>query len=144
MNQPTRKLIVDVCVYSLVFLFVYTATSKLSRVYIFQVQLERFPWIKHMATVLMWAVPVAELAAAGLLLIRRTRRIGLYLSLALMVIFTLYLALMLGTEKHLPCSCGGVISSMSWGQHLVFNLFFTGVAVLGLVYSPPKLQIYAT
>jgi hypothetical protein len=89
-----------------------------------------------------WAVPVTELAAAGLLLIRRTRRIGLFVSLALMVSFTLYLAFMLGTEKHLPCSCGGVMSAMSWGQHLVFNIFFTIVPIIGLGYSPPKTHTY--
>ena len=144
MNQQTRKLIVDCCVYSLVFLFVYTATSKLFRLNVFQAQLTRFPWIKYGATFIAWAVPLAELAAAGLLLAKRTRRIGLFVSLALMVSFTLYLAFMLGTEKHLPCSCGGVISAMSWGQHLVFNIFFTIVPIIGLIYSPSKTHIYAT
>jgi len=144
MNQQTRKWITDGCAYCLVFLFVYTATSKLFRLNVFQAQLDRFPWIKHMAPVIAWAVPVVELVAAGLLLTRRARRAGLYVSLGLMVLFTLYLAFMLGTEKHLPCSCGGVISAMSWGQHLVFNIFFTGVAIMGLVYSPPKIQFYET
>jgi len=144
MNQQTRKWIADCCVYSLVFLFVYTATSKLSRYEIFQIQLERFPWIKHMAFIIAWVVPAVELAAAVLLLTRRARRAGLYISLALMILFTLYLAFMLGTEKHLPCSCGGVISSMSWGQHLVFNIFFTGIAIMGIVYSPPKIKFYET
>ena len=144
MNQLTRKWITDVCAYSLVFLFVYTATSKFFRLYVFQAQLEKFPWIRHMAPIIAWAVPAVELVAACLLLTRRARRMGLYLSMALMVSFTLYLAFMLGTEKHLPCSCGGVISSMSWRQHLVFNLFFTGIAIMGLVYSPPKIKVYAT
>jgi hypothetical protein len=144
MNQQTRKWIADGCAYSLVFLFVYTATSKLFRLEIFQIQLGKFPWIKNMAPVIAWAVPAVELAAAGLLLTRRARRIGLYISLTLMVLFTLYLAFMLGTEKHLPCSCGGVISSMSWKQHLVFNLFFSVVPIIGLVYSPPKIQFYET
>jgi len=144
MNQQTRKWIADGCAYSLVFLFVYTATSKLSHLYIFQGQLARFPWIMHYAVVLSWAVPVMELAASGLLLASRTRRTGLYVSLGLMISFTLYLAFMLGSQEHLPCSCGGVISSMSWQQHLVFNLFFTGIAIAGLVFSPPKIKFYAT
>lgn len=144
MNQQTRKWVTDGCVYSLVFLFVYTATSKLFRLNVFQAQLTRFPWIQYGATFVAWAVPIVELAASGLLLARRTRRIGLFVSLALMVSFTLYLAFMLGTEKHLPCSCGGVISSMSWQQHLVFNVAFVGIAIMGLVYSSPKIKIYAT
>ncbi|MBN9384405.1 MAG: hypothetical protein J0H74_26870 [Chitinophagaceae bacterium] len=144
MNQQTRKWIADGCIYSLVFLFVYTATSKLFRLNVFEAQLTRFPWIEHIAPVIAWAVPVAELVAAGLLLTRRTRRTGLFVSLVLMTAFTLFIAFMLGTEKHLPCSCGGVISWMNWKQHLVFNIFFTIVPIMGLVYSSPKIQIYAT
>src|SRR5882724_9731308 len=142
MNHKSRKWIADVCAFSLVFLFVYTATSKLFHLNVFQFQLNRYPWIRHVATTLVWAVPVIELAAAGLLLARRVRRIGFYVSFILMMLFTLYLALMLGSEKHLPCSCGGVIAWMSWRQHLVFNLFFIGITIAGLVYSPPKIKFY--
>jgi hypothetical protein len=134
----------DACAFALVFLFVYTATSKLLKHDVFQVQLDRFPWIKHMALFLAWAVPLTELIVAALLLSTRVRKIGFMLSLALMVTFTLYLALMLGTEKHLPCSCGGVISAMTWKQHLVFNIVFTGIALSGLVFSPPKIKFYET
>lgn len=144
MNRSSRKWIADACAFSLVFLFVYTATSKLFQFSVFQFQLDRYPWIRHMATTLVWAVPAIELVAAVLLLARRMRRIGFYVSLALMVLFTVYLALMLGSGEHLPCSCGGVIAWMTWRQHLVFNLFFIGIAAIGLVYSPPKIEIYAT
>jgi len=56
-----------------------------------------------------------------------------------MAILTVYLALMLGTEKHLPCSCGGAIESLTWRQHILFNLFFLALAGLGskLVQSQP-------
>ncbi len=134
----------DICAFALVFLFVYTAASKLSRHDVFLVQLGRFPWIRHMAPLLAWAVPITELIVAALLLSARVRKIGFVLSLVLMVTFTLYLALMLGTEKHLPCSCGGVISAMSWKQHVIFNIFFTGIALSGLVFSPPKIEFYET
>jgi len=134
----------DVCAFALVFLFVYTATSKLFKIDVFQVQLDRFPWIRPMALFLAWAVPIVELVAVVLLLSVRVRRMGFILSLALMTAFTLYLALMLGTEKHLPCSCGGVISALSWKQHLIFNIVFTGIALSGLVFSPPKIEFYET
>ena len=144
MNRTTRKWMADVCAFALVFLFVYTATSKLFKIDVFQVQLDRFPWVRHMALFIAWAVPITELVAAGLLLSGRVRRIGFVLSLALMAAFTLYLALMLGTEKHLPCSCGGVVGWLNWKQHLIFNIFFTGIALSGLVFSPPKIEFYET
>jgi len=144
MNLTTRRRMADVCAFALVFLFVYTATSKLFKIDVFQVQLDRFPWIRPMALFLAWAVPIVELVAVVLLLSVRVRRMGFILSLALMTAFTLYLALMLGTEKHLPCSCGGVISALSWKQHLIFNIVFTGIALSGLVFSPPKIEFYET
>lgn len=144
MNAITRQRMTDACAFALVFLFAYTATSKLTNHDVFQVQLERFPFISHMTMFIAWAVPLAELAAVLLLLSGRVRRMGFILSLALMTAFTLFLALMLGTEKHLPCSCGGVISVMTWKQHLIFNIFFTGIALSGLVFSPPKIKFYET
>ena len=137
-----RKWIADVCAFALVFLFVYTASAKFLRLDIFAAQLERFPWLSPMASLMAWAVPAAEVLVVALLLTGRIRVAGFYAALALMVLFTLYLALMLGSNKHLPCSCGGVISWMTWKQHLVFNLFFIGVALAGLVYSSPKIKFY--
>ena len=140
MNRRQRT--ADVCAFALIFLFVYTASAKLFQWQVFELQLGRFPWIGHLSTLLTWAVPAVELIVAGLLLVGRMRRPGFYAALTLMLVFTLYLALMLGSQKHLPCSCGGVISWMNWQQHLLFNLVFIGIAITGLVYSPPKIQHY--
>jgi hypothetical protein len=136
------KWIVDSCAFALVFLFVYTASAKFLRIDIFAGQLERFPWISPVAKIMAWVVPGVEVIVSALLLTRRARVYGLYAALTLMLVFTTYLALMLGSDKHLPCSCGGVISWMTWKQHLVFNLFFIVVALTGIVYSSPKIKFY--
>jgi len=39
---------------------------------------------------------------------------------------------MLAFAPKLPCSCGGVIQKMTWGQHVIFNLFFTLLALVGI------------
>ncbi|HVU53657.1 MAG TPA: MauE/DoxX family redox-associated membrane protein [Puia sp.] len=137
-----QKWIADICAFALVFLFVYTASSKFLRLDIFAGQLERFPWISPFASLMAWVVPGVEVAVAVLLLTGRIRLLGFSAALGLMLLFTVYLALMLGSDRHLPCSCGGVISWMTWKQHLVFNLFFIGVALAGLVYSSPKIKFY--
>jgi hypothetical protein len=36
---------------------------------------------------------------------------------------------MIAFDPELPCSCGGILQSMNWTQHLIFNIFFT---LLGL------------
>jgi hypothetical protein len=32
----------------------------------------------------------------------------------------------------LPCTCGGVISKMSWPQHVLFNSGFMILAIVGI------------
>ena len=137
-----QKWIADICAYAFVFLFVYTASSKLLRLDVFEFQLTRFPWLSSVITLVAWGVPIVELLVAVALLTGRIRLKGFYAALILMSLFTIYLALMIASGKHLPCSCGGVISWMSWKQHLVFNLCFIGIAIMGLVYSSPKIQFY--
>ena len=141
-TMKKRKWIVDGCAFALVFLFVYTASAKLLRLDVFAGQLERFPWISPVAKIMAWVVPAVEVIVAVLLLTGRVRVAGFYAALGLMLAFTVYLALMLGSDRHLPCSCGGVISWMTWKEHLVFNLFFIAVALTGVVYSSPKIKFY--
>jgi hypothetical protein len=50
-----------------------------------------------------------------------------------MTAFTLYIGYMVSFAEKLPCSCGGVISKMTWNQHLVFNIFFTLLSLLGVI-----------
>lgn len=86
-----------------------------------------------MAEVLVWAVPAVELLTAGLLISTRTRIMGISASITLLVSFTVYIALIkLNFFGHVPCSCGGVISKLSWEQHFVFNIFFIVLSGIAL------------
>jgi hypothetical protein len=113
-----------------VFLFVYTASAKLFEFNSFRDVLFLSPLIGKYAGFYAWAVPIIELIVVGLLLYKRTEKAGTYACFFLMVLFSCYIAYMLLTEKNLPCSCGGVLRSMSWPEHLVFNL---ALALLALV-----------
>jgi hypothetical protein len=50
-----------------------------------------------------------------------------------MLLFTGYIFIMLKYSSYLPCSCGGVLSNMSWKQHFVFNLAFSALALAGIL-----------
>lgn len=76
-------------------------------------------------------LPAFELLTAALLFFPKTRTKGFGLSLIMMSVFTGYIAFMVVFSEKLPCSCGGVLSSMNWTEHLLFNIFFTIVAWLG-------------
>jgi len=45
---------------------------------------------------------------------------------------------MLKVFDRIPCSCGGIIAKLSWGQHLVFNLIFLGLALIGFMFFDKK------
>ncbi|GAB3832852.1 hypothetical protein GCM10028895_51130 [Pontibacter rugosus] len=125
----------------LVVLWVYAAVSKLQEFEAFAVQLLRQPFPDGWAAVLVWALPGVELGAAALLVFRRTRGEGLLVSLGLLLLFTGYVGLAVaGVWEDLPCACGGILNSLGWGEHLVFNLIFTVLAGAGLYMWKKKKQ----
>ena len=115
----------------LVFLFVYAAVSKLANWTTFVSDMNNQPFPSFLKPILVWAVPFTELAIVALLIFDTTRLIGLYASLVLMIAFSFYTAVvLLHFFAYVPCSCGGIIKNLSWGQHLVFNLFIVLIAFI--------------
>lgn len=117
---------------SFILLFVYTAASKFIDYENFRAVIGQSPLITRFAPVLAVVVPVAEIVIALLLVMPRYRRAGLYASFAIMTLFTVYIVVLLTLSEKIPCSCGGVISQMSWTQHLYFNIAFMLLALLGM------------
>ncbi|CAN5415862.1 hypothetical protein BH10BAC2_BH10BAC2_18070 [soil metagenome] len=130
-----RQPIINFISFLLIFLFVYTAISKLMDIHAFEALLKAMPGIQSYAGFIAFAIPVAELMTAILLLLPGTRETGFLCSAFLLLCFTLFLLYMLVTASQLPCSCGGVISSMNWQQHIGFNLFFIVLSVLAFYYQ---------
>lgn len=119
----------------LILLFTYSSISKLINFEGFEYDLNKQPFSNALTPVLAFLIPAVEIALVVLLSFDRTRKTGMYLSLVLMVIFTVYTCLvLLHAFEYVPCSCGGVIGRLTWPQHLVFNLFFVGVSVVGIRY----------
>jgi energy-converting hydrogenase Eha subunit A len=124
---------------ALILLFTYAAVSKLASVSLFRAQLHLQPFSHSFADLLVFAIPAIELIAVALLLADRTRDLGLLISVVLLAAFTITYILVLYAGK-LPCSCGGILSRMSWGAHLVFNCFFlaAGMTALGIRLPPER------
>jgi len=128
-----RNLIIEIISSLLILLFVYTAFSKLLDFTTFKVQLSKSPFINPFASTVAWALPLVEILVAVALTIKRTRLLGLYASLFLMTMFTAYIYTMLHYSYYIPCSCGGVISKLSWTQHLWFNSVFVLLSISGIL-----------
>ena len=94
-----------------------------------------------MATLGSWLITFIELCVALLIAWPKTRLKGLYGALALMLLFTGYTVAILFFAPYTPCSCGGVISLLSWEQHLIFNIVFLLLSVLGTRMSLKKQKI---
>ncbi|HMK25597.1 MAG TPA: MauE/DoxX family redox-associated membrane protein [Chitinophagaceae bacterium] len=135
-----RSLIIEIIGSLLILLFAYTAISKLLDYTAFKYTLSKSPLMDGMSGLVALALPITEGLVAVLLFIPRTRIWGFYSSVALMSVFTLYLAYMINFAPKLPCSCGGVLKQMTWNQHLVFNIFFLAIAVTGLVLERKRVK----
>jgi len=85
---------------------------------------------------LVYLLPVLESLTVLLLIMGRTRTLGMLFSLVLMFLFTGYVGLaLIGVWEKLPCSCGSVIKTLSWKQHFIFNLSFLILSAYGLKKS---------
>lgn len=125
--------IVEIIAALFILLFLYTALIKSFQINSTVNVLQKTPLFSGIAEVAAWGLVIIEHIVAALLFLPRTRKVGLYASLILMIGFTIYIGYMMAFVPDLPCSCGGVISKMSWTQHLFFNLVFVGIALTGVL-----------
>jgi hypothetical protein len=134
--QKYANTIVEIIAAFFITLFIYTAINKLSAISQFQNVLSKSTLIGNMAYPVSWIIPISELVIVVLLFFPATRPAGIYCSLFLMTAFTIYLVYMLAFASWLPCSCGGVLSQMSWKQHILFNISFILLALVAILIRP--------
>lgn len=121
---------------ALILLWVYAAGSKLLNFEQSRMQMLNQVFSHQIANILVWAVPFSELLVSSLLIFIKTRLAGLYASLLLLVSFTVYIGLVMNNVfGRIPCSCGGILSKMTWEQHLVFNMVFILVTSTAILLS---------
>lgn len=130
----TRLLAIEIITYLFVLLFIYTAASKIMTFESFINVLGHSPLIQGHNRLIAWAIVSVEIGISIMLIIPQSRKIGLYGSFSLMTLFTIYLIYMVTSGVQLPCYCGGVVSAMTWTQHVWFNIAITGLAWLGIKF----------
>jgi hypothetical protein len=115
----------------LILLFCYTGITKLINHDLFTIVLGQSELISSMSGPISWTLPLLELGLIILLIVPGLRKAGFMTAFCLLVLFTLYILYMLLFASNLPCSCGGVLKNLSWAEHIVFNVFFAGLAFIG-------------
>lgn len=131
-SELTKERIIIAIRWLCLALFLYTAYAKIVDHTRFLNGLTRVHLISAFAVFISFAVPIAEIIVALLLLIPQTAKTGLYSFIAVMSSFTVYIISAMIWEKNLPCHCGGAIEKLSWGQHIWFNLAFIAIAIFAL------------
>jgi hypothetical protein len=121
-------------------LFTYTAVNKLVAYNFYLFDLKRSPILSRFAIPLSVLVPVSELIVAALIFPNKTKRIGFLGALILMATFTIYVAYVLKFTKERPCTCGGIIRTLSWPNHLIFNIAFLILAIFGFILTKKQVQ----
>ena len=140
-----NNIINDFSRFLIVLLFVYTGSSKLLGYEVFVNQLSQVAFLKGYAGFIAVSLPLLEIAVGLLIAINPRQTYGWWFASVLMTSFTFYVLMMLLSANHLPCTCGGVISSMTWKQHLIFNIFFMCLSWLALYnYYQLKNKIIST
>lgn len=131
-----RKFFVELISFLLMSLFLYAAFSRWFAFWEFKNEIDNQPYSNRLTPWIIYSIPPIEVLITLTLMFERTRKTGLYASLILMSIFSLYtIAVLLKLFAYVPCSCGGIIKHLSWSQHLFLNLFMVAISIAGIVLS---------
>lgn len=135
-----KAFIVDLICFLFILLFIYASVSKLLDYEKFVVELNKSPLLTAFAKWVAIIIPAIEILLAVFLSTNKLRLIGLYGSFSLMVVFTAYIIAITHFAEYIPCSCGGVLQNMTWNQHLVFNIAFILLGIVGVMLHAKKEQ----
>ena len=131
-----------ICRLLLILLWSYVTVAKLSDFEAFTFSLSRQPLPQWSVGIISIGIPLVEIIAILLLISEKLKRTGFIVSLVLMLAFSVYVALALtGAFGKIPCSCGGIISSLGWRDHLLFNLGYVIIAWIGYRWDNTKPEI---
>lgn len=133
LNIKYKNIIVEVICLLFVLLFIYAAASKLFDFQHFKIELGQSPLLSAFAEWFAVLVPSAEFLVCLMLIVPKFRLAGLFSSYILMVMFTVYIFMILNYTSFIPCSCGGVLEKLGWKSHMIFNLVFVFLGILGIL-----------
>ena len=134
-----RQVLLECISALLIMLFLYASLSKFLDFHTFIGEMNNQPLPNSWIPFLVWFIPCSEILICIALLFERTRLLGLYASLVLMSLFTIYsIIIILNFFGRIPCSCGGVIKRLTWRQHIVLNLFYMALSIAGIIIQRRK------
>lgn len=124
--------------YFLICIFLYTTYHKIIDMERFEEDLFRSKLLSNFAIYIKYLIPMSEICVIMLLFIDKYIVIGLYLSLFLLSIFTIYLFFLDHLSLFYGCSCGGVFNTMNYSEHIFINICLILSNILGIFLYQKK------
>lgn len=140
--MPGKRKISFVAVVAILYsgLFIYTGVVKLADPAAFRADLDGSP-LASLSGLLVWIVPIFELILAGFLLVPSWWPRTIRLAVVLMAVFTLFFLFQVYAYPSAACGCGGFIERLDPLTHLLFNLGFIILGLLGISRSAQASKI---
>jgi uncharacterized membrane protein (DUF373 family) len=135
-KKMIKELVLFIVILLIVMMWLYASSSKYFDFAGFKRDMHKQPFPTWLSDILLIIIPPIEITTALMVAWQKTRRNGLVITEVLMSAFTLYIiAIMFKFFPRVPCSCGGIIKSFTWEEHLIFNLFFVAIGIIGLLLN---------
>lgn len=129
--NKNKESFINIATLVLIILLTYAAVFKGVDSKSFQNQMMESPLLPvEIVEILSVIIPLGEIGIAFLLIFQTTRFWGFLFAYFLMLTFSIYLvSLLFLFGDNLPCACGGILSKMGYIPHIIFNVFFSIIAL---------------
>lgn len=133
-----RNIFLQLIRFLLISLFCYTTFHKVIDLAKFESTLMKSTLISDsLVVILLYLVPILEVSIIILLLVKNYL-IGFYGAFFTLLLFTMYLIALNNFSFYKGCSCGGIFNEISYTQHLVVNIIFLLLSLVGIFLFPNK------
>jgi len=143
-NKSTKQIDYKAIIYwitiiLLITIFSYTALNKILHHDTFVWQLKKQPLPYWSKPVLAYLLPLVETTIVSLLLIQKTRKLGLILATTMLWSYSIYVFLAyMEVYGYTICACGKVFQMMGWKGHFYFNSSISILATSALYINQKK------
>lgn len=139
-NVKWKLVLLETISILIIALFGLTAFDKTVRFGRFLDELGKSPFLMDYALAVAIGTPLIEAIVAMMLVIDKWRLRALYFSVFLMSLFTAYIYMLVNYSYFTSCLCSAAIESLSWQQHLIFNMVFLAFALIGVLIEETNPQ----
>lgn len=132
MKLEFKSIYILLCRSFFIVLLMYAGLSKLLEIDLFYDNLYNSPLLpksESLLFILSWAIPLIEIMIAIALCFQSLLKQVLISIISLLSVYSIYIAAILWIAPYQPCSCGGVISALSWKGHFILNILSITLAL---------------